>query len=154
MHLDRRRTVQQPLNYRQPGKSVYGESSPSGRSGRVGFIGVCWLSLIVGLLFYCIAVMRCYLWAVSVYASVQGRGAIALSPSLRKAYHLDKPGAQVEILPEDGQLVLIPKVAVGASQAWFWTDGWRAAEAEASRQLVDGAGVTYDNGEDFLADLP
>ena len=69
--------------------------------------------------------MRWYLWPVSVNASAQNWDAI-----------------------------VIPEVAVDASQAWFWMDGWQAAEVEASRQLADGAGVTYGNGEDFLADLP
>jgi len=91
---------------------------------------------------------------MSTYVSVQTRGTIALPPALRRAYHLDQPGAQVEIIEEDGRLVLVPKVAVDASQAWFWTAGWQTAEAEASRQLAGGKGVTYDTGADFLADLP
>ena len=91
---------------------------------------------------------------MSIYVSVQARGTIALPPSLRRAYHLDRPGAQVEILEQDGCLVLVPKVPVDAAQAWFWTAGWQAAEAEASRQHDASEGVTYDNGSDFLADLP
>ncbi len=91
---------------------------------------------------------------MSVYVSVQSRGTIALPPAIRKAYHLDEPGAQVEVLEEDGRLVLVPKVAVDASQAWFWTDGWQAAEAEAAQQLADGEGTTYATGEAFLAALP
>ena len=91
---------------------------------------------------------------MSIYVSVQGRGTIALPPSLRRAYHLDRPGAQVEILEEAGRIVLVPKVAVDASQAWFWTEEWQAKEAEASRQLAAGEGAAYATGEDFLADLP
>ena len=60
----------------------------------------------------------------------------------------------MEILEEDGRLVLVPKIAVDASQAWFWTDGWQAAEAEASRQLAGGQGEVYDSADAFLADLP
>ena len=85
---------------------------------------------------------------------MQTRGTIALPPSLRKSYHLDQPGAQVEILEEEGRIVLVPKIAVDASQAWFWTDEWQAGEIAASRQLANGEGVTYDTAEDFLADLP
>jgi len=91
---------------------------------------------------------------MSIFVSVQNRGTIALPPALRRAYHLDQPGAQVEILEENGRLVLIPKVAVDASQAWFWTDQWQAGEREASRQRDAGEGTTYDTAADFLADLP
>ena len=72
---------------------------------------------------------------MSIFVSVQNRGTIALPPALRRAYHLDQPGAQVEILEENGRLVLIPKVAVDASQAWFWTDQWQAGEREASQSF-------------------
>jgi len=91
---------------------------------------------------------------MSTFVSVQGRGTIALPPALRKAYHLDQPGAQVEIVEEDGRLVLIPKVAVDASVAWFWSQRWQEMEAEASRQLSAGDCVSYASGDDFLADLP
>jgi len=91
---------------------------------------------------------------MSTYVSVQRRGTIALPPDVRRAYHLDLPGAQVEILQEADRLVLIPKVAVDASQAWFWTSDWQAREAEASRELAAGEGVHYDTSDDFLADLP
>jgi len=91
---------------------------------------------------------------VGIYVSVQNRGTIALPPALRRAYHLDQPGAQVEILEEDGRLVLVPKVAVDAAQAWFWTAGWQAGEREASRQLAAGEGVTYGTAADFVDDLP
>jgi len=91
---------------------------------------------------------------VSQYVSVQSRGTIALPPAIRRAYHLDEPGAQVEILQEDGRLVLIPKVAVDATQCWFWTDGWQEAEREASQELAAGQYAAYETGPGFLADLP
>jgi len=91
---------------------------------------------------------------MSIFVSVQNRGTIALPPALRRAYHLDQPGAQVEILEENGRLVLVPKIAVDASQAWFWTESWQAGEREASRQMDAGEGTTYDTATDFLADLP
>jgi bifunctional DNA-binding transcriptional regulator/antitoxin component of YhaV-PrlF toxin-antitoxin module len=91
---------------------------------------------------------------MGIFVSVQQRGTIALPPELRRTYGLDQPGAQVEILEEDGRLVLVPKVAVDASQAWFWTPGWQRAEAEASRQLDEDEGDTFDSGESFVAALP
>jgi bifunctional DNA-binding transcriptional regulator/antitoxin component of YhaV-PrlF toxin-antitoxin module len=91
---------------------------------------------------------------MGIYVNVQNRGTIALPPKLRRAYHLDQPGAQVEILEEDGRLVLVPKVAVDATQAWFWAPGWQAAEAEATRQLSAGEGTPFATDTAFLADLP
>ena len=40
------------------------------------------------------------------------------------------------------------------SNDWFYTDEWQEGEVEASRQVANGEGVTYDTVEDFLADLP
>jgi len=91
---------------------------------------------------------------MGVFLSVQGRGTVALPPALRRAYHLDTPGAQVEVLEEDGRIVLVPKVPVDAAQAWFWSPEWQEGEVAASRQLAKGEGVTYDSAADFLADLP
>ncbi|MCL2471308.1 MAG: AbrB/MazE/SpoVT family DNA-binding domain-containing protein [Propionibacteriaceae bacterium] len=91
---------------------------------------------------------------MSTFVSVQSRGTIALPPAIRRAYHLDQPGAQVEIVEEDGRLVLIPKVAIDAAQAWFWTDEWQTGEASASRELAAGDGEVYNDAGDFLAALP
>ena len=77
-----------------------------------------------------------------------------MPPKVRRVYHLDEPGAQVEIIEEPGRLVLIPKIAVDSSQAWFWADNWQSGEATADRQLADGQGITYDDTDAFLADLP
>ena len=91
---------------------------------------------------------------MSIYVSVQNRGTIALPPALRRTYGLDQPGAQVEIIEEDDRLVLVPKIAIDASQTWFWTPGWQAGEMEASRQLDAGEGEAFDTADEFLAALP
>jgi bifunctional DNA-binding transcriptional regulator/antitoxin component of YhaV-PrlF toxin-antitoxin module len=91
---------------------------------------------------------------MGVLVSVQNRGTIAIPPALRHAYHLDEAGAQVEIIEEDGRLVLIPKIAVDASSAWFYTAQWQAKEREASQAYAAGLGTSYSSAEDFLADLP
>lgn len=57
-------------------------------------------------------------------------------------------------MAEEGRIVLIPKVAVDASQAWFWAPQWQSVETEASRQFSAGEGLTYDSAEEFLDDLP
>jgi AbrB family looped-hinge helix DNA binding protein len=91
---------------------------------------------------------------VSQFISVQERGTIALPASVRKRFHLNVPGAQLEVLEEDGRIVLIPKVPVDAAQAWFWANGWQEGERRASAEAMKGAGKVYENLDDFIADLP
>ena len=71
----------------------------------------------------------------------------------RRALGLDQPGAQVEVVLRDGELVLVPYVAVPAETAWFWTEGHQAAEREADADLAAGRFSDSDNAESLLADL-
>lgn len=88
------------------------------------------------------------------YLTVQGRGTLALPPSLRKRYHLDRRGAQVEITErEDGVLELRPTMAVPARDAWFWDERWQAAEREVDGHVDRGEVVVSDDVKAFLADL-
>lgn len=88
------------------------------------------------------------------YVTVTGRGTVALPPAVRKRYHLDQPGSQVEITErEDGILELRPMIAVPADQAWFWTKEWQEGERQVDAEIAAGLGTTYDNAEDFMAHL-
>lgn len=88
------------------------------------------------------------------FLAVQGRGTVALPPVLRKRYHLDRKGAQVEITErEDGVLELRPTVAVPAADAWFWDERWQAGEREVEEHVRRGEVVVSDTVEDFLTDL-
>ncbi len=85
---------------------------------------------------------------------MQARGVFALPPELRRRYHLDQPGAQVEVTErDDGVLEVRPTVAVPASQAWFWTKAWQQREAEADADVAAGRVTAYDDIESMLADL-
>jgi bifunctional DNA-binding transcriptional regulator/antitoxin component of YhaV-PrlF toxin-antitoxin module len=91
---------------------------------------------------------------VHAYVAVQRRGTVALPPTLRRRYHLDEPGAQVEITErEDGVLELRPLVAVPASEAWFWDERWQAGEREVHEHVAAGEVTEHATGEDFLAHL-
>jgi hypothetical protein len=39
------------------------------------------------------------------------------------------------------------------SQAWFWTPGWLAGEAEATLDIRNGRTRVFETAEDFLASL-
>lgn len=94
-----------------------------------------------------------YSWRMSDYASIHARGTVSLPVALRRRYGLDEPGAQVEIIDADGEIILRPKFPVDVSQAWFWSDDWQAGEREATKQRKSGKGRLVDSGEEFLESL-
>ncbi|WP_197536249.1 AbrB family transcriptional regulator [Blastococcus saxobsidens] len=73
---------------------------------------------------------------------------------LRKRYHLDRPGAQVEITErEDGVLELRPTLAVPVAEAWFWEERWQAGEREVDAHVAAGATTQHETVDDFVAHL-
>jgi len=48
---------------------------------------------------------------------------------------------------------LKPQKVVDASQAWFWTPAWQAAEREASMDIARGRVEIFETDDDFLASL-
>jgi bifunctional DNA-binding transcriptional regulator/antitoxin component of YhaV-PrlF toxin-antitoxin module len=80
----------------------------------------------------------------ALFVSVQSRGLIAIPTSLRKRYGLDQPGAQVEIIERNGELVLRPHIPVPVQQAWFWSNEWQAKEQAAEGDARDGRVISLD----------
>lgn len=87
------------------------------------------------------------------FVTVQSRGLIAIPTAIRRRFGLDKPGAQVEVIERDGEIVLRPHVAVPADQAWFWTERWQQMEREANHAIADGRVTAVDGVDELLADL-
>ncbi len=85
--------------------------------------------------------------------TVQGRGLIAIPTAIRRHFGLDKPGAQVEVIEREGEIVLRPHLAVPTDQSWFWTDRWQQIEREADDAISAGLVTTVDGVEGLLADL-
>ena len=90
---------------------------------------------------------------MSDYASIQSRGTVSLPVALRRRYGLDQPGAQVEIIDADGEIILRPKVPVDVSQSWFWSQEWQDGEKEADSQKARGEGEIFASEEEFLDSL-
>lgn len=94
------------------------------------------------------------------FVAVAGsRGSITLPADLRRRYHLDEPGAQVEVIGRaDGVIELHPVLPHHADQAWFWTERWQKMEREVDEDVA--AGRTRVSGsieamfEDVDADAP
>ena len=84
------------------------------------------------------------------------RGSITLPADVRRRYHLDEPGAQVEVIGRpDGVIELHPVLPHRADQAWFWTERWQAMERDvlARARLLDAslAGFEHDPGAKAIA---
>jgi hypothetical protein len=72
---------------------------------------------------------------------------------------------EASLHPHDGHLVrtyrrevksrrlLRPKQLADASQAYFWTDSWQAAEGEASEDIAKGRVKTSRSVDIFIGDL-
>jgi AbrB family looped-hinge helix DNA binding protein len=89
----------------------------------------------------------------STFVTVQARGTLALPADVRRRYHLDEPGAQVEVVERDGVIELRPHVPVPADQQWFWTERWQAREREVNAHVAANEVTTHDSPEDFMAHL-
>lgn len=77
-----------------------------------------------------------------------------LPADVRRRYHLDEPGAQVEVVGRpDGVIELHPVLPHRADQAWFWTERWQAMEREVDEDIAAGRVETFDSAEEFIADL-
>ncbi len=88
------------------------------------------------------------------YVGMQTRGTLALPPELRRRMHLDKPGAQVEIVERaDGVVELRAALPVPADQAWFWTERWQRREQEVDEHVAAGEVAVHDDTEAFLDHL-
>ncbi|MGH2843289.1 MAG: hypothetical protein ACRDKL_06835 [Solirubrobacteraceae bacterium] len=82
------------------------------------------------------------------------RGSITLPAEVRHRHHLDQPGAQVQIVErKDGVIELHPLLPHRADQTWFWTKRWQTMEQEAEGDITAGRVETFDNADEFVADL-
>ena len=89
----------------------------------------------------------------SSFVTVQARGVIAIPSAIRRQFGLDRPGAQVEVIERDGEIILRPHVPVPSDQTWFWTERWQKMERDADENIAAGKVVSFDDVDEFLADL-
>jgi AbrB family looped-hinge helix DNA binding protein len=87
------------------------------------------------------------------FVTVQSRGVIAIPTAIRRHFGLDQPGAQLEVIEREGEIVLRPHVAVPSDQAWFWTDRWQQMEREADESVLAGRVAAVGGVDELLADL-
>ena len=87
------------------------------------------------------------------FVTVQSRGLIAIPTSIRRHFGLDQPGAQVEVIERENEIILRPHIAVPSDQAWFWTERWQQMEREADEDVAAGRVVVSEGIDEFLAEL-
>jgi len=87
------------------------------------------------------------------FVTVQSRGLIAIPTSIRRHFGLDQPGAQVEVIERENEIVLRPHVAVPSDQVWFWTERWQQMEREADDDIAAGRVAVTEDVDELLADL-
>lgn len=88
------------------------------------------------------------------FVAVQGRGLVALPARLRRKYHLDRPGAQVEITERpDGVLEIRAMAAVPAEEGWFWDRRWLPGERAVDDHVARGEVTTFADADAFLTHL-
>ncbi|KJE77552.1 AbrB/MazE/SpoVT family DNA-binding domain-containing protein [Ferrimicrobium acidiphilum] len=87
------------------------------------------------------------------FVTVQSRGLIAIPTSIRRHFGLDQPGAQVEVIERENEIILRPHIAVPSDQAWFWTERWQQMEREADEDIAAGRVVVSEGIDEFLAEL-
>ncbi|MBB4930042.1 bifunctional DNA-binding transcriptional regulator/antitoxin component of YhaV-PrlF toxin-antitoxin module [Lipingzhangella halophila] len=80
-------------------------------------------------------------------------GTLVVPPEVRRELGLDKPDAVVEFVVREGEVVLLPRVAVHPNDVWFWEEGQQQAEQEADEELAAGEINAPMTGEEFLSHL-
>ncbi|MHB8644792.1 MAG: AbrB/MazE/SpoVT family DNA-binding domain-containing protein [Thermomicrobiales bacterium] len=79
------------------------------------------------------------------------RGTVTLPKDIREG--LPEQSLFEAIRRPDGVIELRPQKTIDASQAWFWTERWQQMEREADEDIAAGRVATFDNVEEFIADL-
>jgi len=82
---------------------------------------------------------------------VQKRGVVSLG--LVKDRIPLEDGDLLQIMIDDGKIVLVPMKLIPAEQAWFWTREWQEMERQAQEEVKGGKTRAFQNVEELLEDL-
>jgi antitoxin PrlF len=84
--------------------------------------------------------------------TLRSNGQLTLPAGVRATAHAAAGDVFVAEVQDD-TIVLRPKKLVDASQAYFWTDEWQAAEREASEDISKGRVKGFRSAESMIRDL-
>jgi AbrB family looped-hinge helix DNA binding protein len=77
---------------------------------------------------------------------------LTLPSNLRKNLNI-KEGDYLDVLEENGCIIIKPMKMIPAGEAYFHTKEWQKEEANADRDLKEGNVNAFDNVDDLIADL-
>lgn len=84
--------------------------------------------------------------------TLKKRGQVTIPKSIREILDLDEDD-QLEVVIEDGKIIMQPVVTIAKDQAWFWSPEWQKGEREAEQDIMNNRVSTFDNAEDAIAFL-
>jgi AbrB family looped-hinge helix DNA binding protein len=80
------------------------------------------------------------------------KGQMTLPQNVRAQFGLDE-GDLLDVEVHEDTIVLRPKKLIDASQAYFWTEDWQAAERQASADIAAGRTISFPDAEAAIAYL-
>ena len=83
---------------------------------------------------------------------LRSKSQITLPASIVKELDL-KAGDKIELMIEDGKIVITPVITVPKSQAWYWSKKWQDIEKQADTEREQGKLKKFDTIDDVLEDL-
>jgi len=64
-----------------------------------------------------------------------------------------KTGDKIELVIEDGKIVITPVITIPKAQAWYWSKKWQDMEKQADADREQGKLKKFEKVEDLLEDL-
>lgn len=83
---------------------------------------------------------------------LRSKSQITLPASIVKELDL-KAGDKIELMIEDGKIVITPVITVPKSQAWYWSKKWQGMEKQADTEREQGKLKKFDTIDEVLEDL-
>ena len=84
--------------------------------------------------------------------TLRANGQLTLPADVRAQAHADAGDVFIAEVSDEA-IVLRPKKLIDASQAYFWSDQWQAAEREADADRKKGRVKRFRSVEELVADL-
>lgn len=80
-------------------------------------------------------------------------GQVSIPKEIRERLGIEE-GDLIEMIEQDGRIVMVPKRLIDADQAWFWTKEWQEKEREADEDIRAGrVSGPFKNVDELLKHL-
>lgn len=80
-------------------------------------------------------------------------GQISIPKEIRDSLGIEE-GDLIEVLEQEGRIVMVPKRLIDADQAWFWTKEWQEGEREVDEDIREGrVSGPFNNVDDLMKHL-